>query len=33
MKALIDVAGYVNRGNGNFLRRKAGAGVIAVRVG
>jgi len=33
MKALIDVAGYVNRGNGNFLRRKAGAGIIAVRRG
>ena len=30
-KALIDRAGYVVRGNGNLLRRKAGAAVIAVR--
>ncbi len=33
MKALIDVAGYVTRGNGHLLRRKVGAGVIAVRRG
>jgi len=31
MKALIDVAGYVTRGNGNLLARKVGAGIIAVR--
>ena len=30
-KALIDRAGYVMRGNGNMLRRKVGAAVIAVR--
>ena len=30
-KALIDRAGYVVRGNGNLLRRKVGAAVIAVR--
>ena len=30
-KALIDVAGYALRGAGNPLRRKIGAGVIAVR--
>ncbi len=33
MKALIDVAGYVTRGNGHLLRRKVGAGVVAVRRG
>jgi multimeric flavodoxin WrbA len=31
MKALIDVAGYVTRGNGHLLRRKVGAGIAAVR--
>lgn len=33
MKALIDRSGMVARANGNFLRRKLGAGVIAVRRG
>ncbi len=33
MKALIDRAGYVGRGNGNLLARKPGAAVIAVRRG
>ena len=31
MKAFIDVAGYVTRGNGHLLARKVGAGVVAVR--
>lgn len=31
VKALIDVAGYVTRANGHLLKRKVGAGVIAVR--
>lgn len=31
MKALIDRAGYVSRGNGNLFARKPGAAVIAVR--
>jgi len=31
MKSLIDRAGYVNRANGDLLRRKVGAAVIAVR--
>lgn len=31
MKALIDRAGYVARANGGLLRRKAGAGVVAMR--
>lgn len=31
MKALIDVAGYVTRGNGHLLARKVAAGVVAVR--
>jgi multimeric flavodoxin WrbA len=31
MKALIDRAGLVSRANGHFLRRKVGAGVVAVR--
>jgi multimeric flavodoxin WrbA len=31
MKALIERAGLVARANGNLLRRKVGAGVIAVR--
>jgi multimeric flavodoxin WrbA len=31
MKALIDRAGYVSKANGNLLRRKVGAAVIAVR--
>jgi len=31
MKALIERCGLVGRANGNVLRRKAGAGVIAVR--
>lgn len=30
-KALIDRAGYVMRGNGNMLKRKVGAAVIAMR--
>lgn len=33
MKALVDVAGYVTRGNGHQLKRKVGAAVIAVRRG
>ena len=33
VKALIDVAGYVTRGNGHLLKRKVGASVIAVRRG
>lgn len=33
MKAFIDRSGMVARANGNFLRRKVGAGVIAVRRG
>ena len=33
MKALIDVAGYVARGNGHIFKRKLGAGVISVRRG
>jgi len=33
MKALIDRAGYVNRGCGNPLARKPGAAVVAVRRG
>lgn len=33
VKALIDVAGYVTRANGHLLKRKVGAGVIAVRRG
>jgi len=33
MKALIDRSGMVARANGNYLRRKIGAGVIAVRRG
>ncbi len=32
-KAIIDRAGYVTRANGNLLRRKVGAAVIAVRRG
>ncbi len=31
LKALIDRAGYVARGNGHMLSRKVGAGVVAVR--
>lgn len=31
IKALIDRAGYVCRGNGNLLRRKVGAAVVAMR--
>ena len=31
MKALIDVSGYVTRGNGQLLARKVGAGIVAVR--
>ena len=31
MKAFIDRTGVVARANGNLLRRKAGAGVVAVR--
>lgn len=30
-KALIDRAGYVTRGNGNLLKRKVGAAVVAFR--
>jgi multimeric flavodoxin WrbA len=33
MKALIDRAGYVSMANGGLLRRKVGAGVVAVRRG
>lgn len=33
VKALIDVAGYVTRANGHLLKRKVGAGIIAVRRG
>ena len=33
MKALIDVAGYVTRGNGHLLKRKVGAAVIVERRG
>lgn len=33
VKALIDVAGYVTRASGHLLKRKVGAGVIAVRRG
>lgn len=33
MKALIDRACLVSRANGNFLRRKVGAGLLAVRRG
>ncbi|MEJ2111509.1 MAG: flavodoxin family protein, partial [Acidobacteriota bacterium] len=31
MKALIERTGFVGRANGNVLRRKVGAGVLAVR--
>lgn len=31
MKALIERCGFVGRANGNVLRRKVGAGVLAVR--
>ncbi len=31
LKALIDRAGFVARGNGHFLRRKVSAAVVAVR--
>jgi multimeric flavodoxin WrbA len=31
MKALIERCGFVGRANGNILRRKVGAGVLAVR--
>ncbi len=31
MKALIERAGFVARANGNILRRKTGAGILAVR--
>jgi multimeric flavodoxin WrbA len=31
MKALIDRVGYVARGNGDMLKRKVGAAVVAVR--
>lgn len=31
MKALIERCGFVSRANGNVLRRKVGAGVLAVR--
>jgi multimeric flavodoxin WrbA len=31
LKALIDVAGYVTRGNGHLLARKVGAGIVAAR--
>jgi multimeric flavodoxin WrbA len=33
MKALIDRAGFVTRANGDLLRRKVGAAVVAVRRG
>ncbi len=32
-KALLDIAGYVVRGNGQFLKRKVGAGIVSVRRG
>jgi len=31
LKALIDVAGYVTRGNGHLLARKIGAGIVSLR--
>jgi multimeric flavodoxin WrbA len=31
MKALIERCGFVGRANGNVLRRKVGAGIVAVR--
>lgn len=31
MKAFIDRVGFVTRANGNLLRRKVGAGIVAVR--
>jgi multimeric flavodoxin WrbA len=31
IKSLIDRAGYVTRANGDLLKRKVGAGVVAVR--
>ncbi|MBN1592030.1 MAG: flavodoxin family protein [Candidatus Coatesbacteria bacterium] len=33
MKALIDRAGFVTRGNGSLLKRKIGAAIVAVRRG
>jgi multimeric flavodoxin WrbA len=33
LKALVDRAGYVNMANDRFLKRKAGAAVVAVRRG
>ncbi len=33
IKALIDVVGYVTRANNHLLKRKVGAGIIAVRRG
>jgi multimeric flavodoxin WrbA len=33
MKALIDISGYVTRGNGHLLRRKVGAAVVVERRG
>ena len=33
VKALIDIAGYVTRANGHTLKRKVGAGIVAVRRG
>lgn len=33
LKALIDVAGYVSRGNGHLLKRKIGAAVVVERRG
>lgn len=33
IKALVDRAGYVARGNGDMFARKVGAGVVAVRRG
>jgi len=33
VKALIDVAGYVTRANGHLLKKKVGAGIVAVRRG
>uniref|UniRef100_UPI0032166A5E flavodoxin family protein n=1 Tax=uncultured Draconibacterium sp. TaxID=1573823 RepID=UPI0032166A5E len=33
IKALMDVAGYVTRGNGHLLKRKVGAGIMSVRRG
>ncbi len=33
IKALMDVSGYVTRGNGHLLKRKVAAGIVSVRRG